>query len=162
VNNAGITRDTLMLRMSLEQFDDVVNTNLRGVWMLTQALLKPLLKSEKGKIINISSVSGILGNAGQTNYSAAKAGVIGLTKALARELGGRNINVNAIAPGFTKTEMTDKVPQEIIDQALSQIPLKRMGDVKDIANAALFLASNQSDYMTGQTLVVDGGMVMPS
>lgn len=162
VNNAGITRDTLMLRMSLEQFDDVVNTNLRGVWMLTQALLKPLLKSEKGKIINISSVSGILGNAGQTNYSAAKAGVIGLTKALARELGGRNINVNAIAPGFTKTEMTDKVPQEIIDQALAQIPLKRMGDVKDIANAALFLASNQSDYMTGQTLVVDGGMVMPS
>jgi len=139
-----------------------VNTNLRGVWMLTQALLKPLLKSEKGKIINISSVSGILGNAGQTNYSAAKAGVIGLTKALARELGGRNINVNAIAPGFTKTEMTDKVPQEIIEQALSQIPLKRMGDVKDIANAALFLASNQSDYMTGQTLVVDGGMVMPS
>jgi 3-oxoacyl-[acyl-carrier protein] reductase len=130
--------------------------------MLTQLLLKPLLKSEKGKIINISSVSGILGNAGQTNYSAAKAGVIGLTKALARELGGRNINVNAIAPGFTKTEMTDKVPQEIIDQALSQIPLKRMGDVKDIANAALFLASNQSDYMTGQTLVVDGGMVMPS
>jgi 3-oxoacyl-[acyl-carrier protein] reductase len=162
VNNAGITRDTLMLRMSLEQFDDVVNTNLRGVWMLTQALLKPLLKSEKGKIINISSVSGILGNAGQTNYSAAKAGVIGLTKALARELGGRNINVNAIAPGFTKTEMTDKVPQEIIDQALAQIPLKRMGDVKDIANAALFLASNQSDYITGQTLVVDGGMVMPS
>jgi 3-oxoacyl-[acyl-carrier protein] reductase len=148
--------------MSLEQFDDVVNTNLRGVWMLTQALLKPLLKSEKGKIINISSVSGILGNAGQTNYSAAKAGVIGLTKALARELGGRNINVNAIAPGFTKTEMTDKVPQEIIDQALAQIPLKRMGDVKDIANAALFLASNQSDYITGQTLVVDGGMVMPS
>ena len=160
--NAGITRDTLMLRMSLEQFDDVVNTNLRGVWMLTQLLLKPLLKSEKGKIINISSVSGILGNAGQTNYSAAKAGVIGLTKALARELGGRNINVNAIAPGFTKTEMTDKVPQEIIDQALAQIPLKRMGDVKDIANAALFLASNQSDYITGQTLVVDGGMVMPS
>ena len=162
VNNAGITRDTLMLRMTLDQFDDVVNTNLRGVWMLTQTLLKPLLKSEKGKIINISSVSGILGNAGQTNYSAAKAGVIGLTKALARELGGRNINVNAIAPGFTKTEMTDKVPQEIIEQALAQIPLKRMGDVKDIANAALFLASNQSDYITGQTLVVDGGMVMPS
>jgi 3-oxoacyl-[acyl-carrier protein] reductase len=130
--------------------------------MLTQVMLKPLLKSEKGKIINISSVSGILGNAGQTNYSAAKAGVIGFTKALARELGGRNINVNAIAPGFTKTEMTDQLPEEILNQAIQQIPLKRIGDVKDIANAALFLASNQSDYMTGQTLVVDGGMVMPS
>jgi 3-oxoacyl-[acyl-carrier protein] reductase len=139
-----------------------MNTNLRGVWMLTQVMLKPLLKSEKGKIINISSVSGILGNAGQTNYSAAKAGVIGFTKALARELGGRNINVNAIAPGFTKTEMTDQLPEEILNQAIQQIPLKRIGDVKDIANAALFLASNQSDYITGQTLVVDGGMVMPS
>jgi 3-oxoacyl-[acyl-carrier protein] reductase len=162
VNNAGITRDTLMLRMTLEQYDDVMDTNLRGVWMLTQAMLKPLLKSPKGKIINISSVSGILGNAGQTNYSAAKAGVIGFTKALARELGGRNINVNAIAPGFTKTEMTDKVPEDVLNQALAQIPLKRIGDVKDIANAALFLASDQSDYITGQTLVVDGGMVMPS
>lgn len=162
VNNAGITRDTLMLRMTINQYDDVMNTNLRGVWMLTQLMLKPLLKSEKGKIINISSVSGILGNAGQTNYSAAKAGVIGFTKALARELGGRDINVNAIAPGFTKTEMTDQLPEEILNQAIQQIPLKRIGDVKDIANAALFLASNQSDYITGQTLVVDGGMVMPS
>ena len=162
VNNAGITRDTLMLRMTLDQFDQVMDTNLRGVWMLTQAMLKPLLKSEKGKIINISSVSGILGNAGQTNYSAAKAGVIGFTKALARELGGRNINVNAIAPGFTKTEMTDQLPEEILNQAIQQIPLKRIGDVKDIAFAALFLASYQSDYITGQTLVVDGGMVMPS
>jgi len=162
VNNAGITKDSLMLRMTLDQFDQVMDTNLRGVWMLTQAMLKPLLKSEKGKIINISSVSGILGNAGQTNYSAAKAGVIGFTKALARELGGRNINVNAIAPGFTKTEMTDQLPEELLNQAIQQIPLKRIGDVKDIAYAALFLASYQSDYITGQTLVVDGGMVMPS
>lgn len=161
VNNAGITKDGLMLRMKLEDFDQVINTNLRGVFMTTQKALKMILKSEHGKIVNITSVSGILGNAGQTNYSASKAGLIGLTKALAREVASRHINVNAVAPGFIVTDMTNKLNESQIEQIQKQIPFSRFGEVTDIANAVLFLSSSLSNYMTGQVIVVDGGMVMP-
>lgn len=161
VNNAGITKDGLMLRMKLDDFDQVINTNLRGVFMTTQKALKMILKSEHGKIVNITSVSGILGNAGQTNYSASKAGLIGLTKALAREVASRHINVNAVAPGFIVTDMTNKLNESQIEQIQKQIPFSRFGEVTDIANAVLFLSSSLSNYMTGQVIVVDGGMVMP-
>jgi 3-oxoacyl-[acyl-carrier protein] reductase len=161
VNNAGVTKDNLMLRMKLSDFDQVIQTNLRGVFLTTQKALKLLLKSEQAKIINITSVSGILGNAGQTNYSASKAGVIGLTKSLARELASRQVNVNAVAPGFISTDMTSKLSQEQLELAKKQIPFNRFGETSDIANAVLFLASNLSNYMTGQVIVVDGGMVMP-
>ena len=161
VNNAGITKDGLMLRMKLEDFDQVMETNLRGVFMTTQKALKMILKSEHGKIVNITSVSGILGNAGQTNYSASKAGLIGLTKALAREVASRHINVNAVAPGFIVTDMTNKLNESQIEQIQKQIPFNRFGEVTDIANAVLFLSSSLSNYMTGQVIVVDGGMVMP-
>lgn len=161
VNNAGITKDGLMLRMKLEDFDQVINTNLRGVFMTTQKALKMILKSEHGKIVNITSVSGILGNAGQTNYSASKAGLIGLTKALAREVASRHINVNAVAPGFIVTDMTNKLNESQLEQIQKQIPFSRFGEVTDIANAVLFLSSSLSNYMTGQVIVVDGGMVMP-
>lgn len=161
VNNAGITKDGLMLRMKLEDFDQVINTNLRGVFMTTQKALKMILKSEHGKIVNITSVSGILGNAGQTNYSASKAGLIGLTKALAREVASRHINVNAVAPGFIVTDMTNKLNESQLEQIQKQIPFSRFGEVEDIANAVLFLSSSLSNYMTGQVIVVDGGMVMP-
>lgn len=161
VNNAGITKDGLMLRMKLEDFDQVINTNLRGVFMTTQKALKMILKSEHGKIVNITSVSGILGNAGQTNYSASKAGLIGLTKALAREVASRHINVNAVAPGFIVTDMTNKLNESQLEQIQKQIPFNRFGEVSDIANAVLFLSSSLSNYMTGQVIVVDGGMVMP-
>jgi 3-oxoacyl-[acyl-carrier protein] reductase len=161
INNAGITKDGLMLRMKLEDFDQVMETNLRGVFMTTQKALKMILKSEHGKIVNITSVSGILGNAGQTNYSASKAGLIGLTKALAREVASRHINVNAVAPGFIVTDMTNKLNESQIEQIQKQIPFNRFGEVTDIANAVLFLSSSLSNYMTGQVIVVDGGMVMP-
>jgi 3-oxoacyl-[acyl-carrier protein] reductase len=161
VNNAGITKDGLMLRMKLDDFDQVLQTNLRGVFLTTQKALKMILKSDQGKIINITSVSGILGNAGQTNYSASKAGVIGLTKSLARELASRQVNVNAVAPGFIVTDMTSKLNEIQIEAVKQQIPFNRFGDVDDIASAVLFLASSLSNYMTGQVLVVDGGMVMP-
>jgi 3-oxoacyl-[acyl-carrier protein] reductase len=161
VNNAGITKDGLMLRMKLDDFDQVMQTNLRGVFITTQKALKLILKSEHGKIINITSVSGILGNAGQTNYSASKAGLIGLTKALAREVASRQINVNAVAPGFIVTDMTNKLNETQLEQIQKQIPFNRFGDVDDIASAVLFLSSSLSNYMTGQVIVVDGGMVMP-
>lgn len=160
VNNAGITRDGLLMRMSEADFDAVVQTNLKGCFNTIRHASRYLIKQRAGKIINISSVSGILGNAGQANYSASKAGVIGLTKAVARELASRGINVNAVAPGFVETEMTAALPQKAQEAILTQIPLNRPGSTKDIADAVLFLASGSSDYITGQVLSVDGGMAM--
>lgn len=160
VNNAGITRDGLLMRMSEADFDAVVQTNLKGCFNTIRHASRYLIKQRAGKIINISSVSGILGNAGQANYSASKAGIIGLTKAVARELASRGINVNAVAPGFVETEMTAALPQKAQEAILTQIPLNRPGSTKDIADAVLFLASGSSDYITGQVLSVDGGMAM--
>ena len=160
VNNAGITDDALILRMTEEQFDRVISTNLKGVWNMCKLSAKTLLKSGYGRIINISSVSGVLGNAGQTNYSASKAGVIGMTKALAREFASRNVTVNAIAPGFIETEMTQKMSKEMMEYWINQIPLKRAGQPQEVAHAVCFLASEQANYITGHTLEVDGGLVM--
>jgi len=160
VNNAGITDDSLILRMQEEQFDRVINTNLKGVWNMCKNAAKPLLKSGYGRIINISSVSGVIGNAGQSNYSAAKAGVIGMTKALAREFSSRGVTVNAIAPGFIETDMTEKLSLEIRDAWKNQIPLKRFGQAQDVADSVVFLASEKAAYITGHTLEVDGGLVM--
>ena len=160
VNNAGITRDGLLMRMSEEDFDAVVATNLKGTFNTIRHLSRYFLKQRAGKIVNISSVSGVLGNAGQANYSASKAGVIGLTKSVARELASRGINVNAVAPGFVTTDMTDAMTDSAKEAVLSQIPLGRPGSTKDIADAVLFLASPNSDYITGQVLSVDGGMAI--
>ncbi|MCC8167778.1 MAG: 3-oxoacyl-[acyl-carrier-protein] reductase [Clostridiales bacterium] len=160
VNNAGITRDGLLMKMSSEDFDAVLSTNLKGCFNTIRHSSRYFLKQRAGKIINISSVSGILGNAGQANYSASKAGVIGLTKSVARELASRGINVNAVAPGFVTTEMSDALADQAKEALLSQIPLGRPGTTKDIAQAVLFLASPASDYITGQVLSVDGGMAM--
>ncbi|MCR6111159.1 3-oxoacyl-[acyl-carrier-protein] reductase [Bacillus sp. A301a_S52] len=161
VNNAGITRDTLIMRMKEEDFDAVINTNLKGVFNCSKAVTRPMMKQRYGRIINISSVVGVLGNAGQANYVASKAGVIGLTKSLARELANRNIRVNTVAPGFIETEMTDELPEETKKALLNQIPLAELGKPEDVARVVVFLASEASAYMTGQTLHVDGGMVMP-
>lgn len=160
VNNAGITRDNLIMRMKEEEFDQVISTNLKGVFNCIKAVTRPMMKQRFGRIINISSVVGVLGNAGQANYVAAKAGVIGLTKASARELASRNITVNAVAPGYIETDMTDKLSQETQQQLLQQIPLSRLGQPDDIARVVRFLASEDAMYMTGQTLHVDGGMYM--
>jgi 3-oxoacyl-[acyl-carrier protein] reductase len=160
INNAGITDDTLLLRMSETQFDRVIQTNLKGVFNTVKHALRPIMKSEAGRIINIASVSGLIGNVGQTNYSAAKAGVIGFTKALAREIAGKNVTVNAVAPGFIKTKMTDKISEDIQNEFLKNIPLKRFGEPEEIANIVCFLASDLASYITGQTITVDGGMVM--
>lgn len=160
VNNAGIVADNLMLRMTEEQFDKVINTNLKGVWNMSKHALKYLLKANQGRIINITSVSGIMGNAGQTNYSAAKAGVIGLTKALAREIASRGVTVNAVAPGFIETNMTASLPSEIIESWKQGIPLKRFGSVEEVAQSVAFLASEKAAYITGHVLTVDGGIVM--
>ncbi len=160
INNAGITRDNLLIRMKSEQWDSVIDTNLKGVFLATKTAAKYFMKQRYGKIINISSVVGLTGNAGQANYASSKAGVIGFTKSVAQELGSRNITVNAIAPGFIETEMTDKLNNKAKDEFLKNIPLKRPGKPEDVANAALFLASSLSDYITGQVLTVDGGMVM--
>ncbi|GIP14513.1 3-oxoacyl-[acyl-carrier-protein] reductase FabG [Paenibacillus montaniterrae] len=160
VNNAGITRDNLIMRMKEEEFDQVIETNLKGVFNGIKAVTRPMMKQRSGKIINISSVVGVLGNPGQANYVAAKAGVIGLTKASARELASRNITVNCVAPGFIQTEMTDKLPDELKDSLSGQIPLAKLGEASDIANAVRFLASDAAAYMTGQTIHVDGGMYM--
>jgi len=160
VNNAGVTRDNLLMRMKEEEWDAVLNTNLKGVFLCTKAVTRPMMKQRKGRIINVASVVGIVGNAGQANYVAAKAGVIGLTKTTAKELAPRGINVNAIAPGFISTDMTEKLPDEAKNSLLAQIPLSRFGEPGDIAKVAVFLASEDSAYMTGQTLCVDGGMVM--
>lgn len=160
VNNAGITDDALLLRMTEEQFDHVIDTNLKGVWNICKHSAKVLLKSGYGRLINISSVSGVMGNAGQSNYSSAKAGVIGMTKALAREFASRGVTVNAIAPGFIETDMTKKLPEEAVKAWSDQIPLKRFGNPLDVAHAVLFLASEEASYITGHTLEVDGGLVM--
>jgi 3-oxoacyl-[acyl-carrier protein] reductase len=160
VNNAGITRDNLIMRMKEDEWDDVINTNLKGVFLCTKAVTRQMMKQKSGRIINISSVVGESGNAGQANYVAAKAGVIGLTKTTAKELAPRGITVNAVAPGFITTDMTDKLTDEIKEGMLKMIPLAKFGEPKDIANAVTFLASDDSRYITGQTIHVNGGMVM--
>lgn len=158
VNNAGITRDNLIMRMSEQDYDDVLNTNLKGAFNTMKHLTRHFLKNKSGKIINISSVSGVMGNAGQANYSASKAGLIGLTKSIARELSSRGICVNAVAPGFIETEMTKAMPESVLEGAKGSIPLGRIGAVEDIANTVLFLASDYANYITGQVVCVDGGM----
>jgi 3-oxoacyl-[acyl-carrier protein] reductase len=160
VNNAGITKDGLLMRMSESDFDLVIDTNLKGVFNVTKAVSRSMMGKRYGKIINITSVVGITGNAGQANYVASKAGVIGLTKAVARELASRNINVNAIAPGFIETEMTDKLPDAVKQKYLDAIPMKRFAGSGEVAKAVLFLASDYASYITGQTICVDGGFVM--
>jgi 3-oxoacyl-[acyl-carrier protein] reductase len=160
INNAGITKDNLLLRMSEKDWDDVMNVNLKSVFNLTKAVIKPMMKARKGSIINMSSVVGVGGNAGQANYAASKAGIIGFTKSVAKELGSRNIRCNAIAPGFIATEMTKDLPEKVIENWIKEIPLKRVGTPEDVANACLFLASDFSDYITGQVLTVDGGMTV--
>jgi 3-oxoacyl-[acyl-carrier protein] reductase len=159
VNNAGITRDTLLMRMSEQQWDEVINANLKSVFNLTKAVTKPMLKQRKGSIINMSSVVGIKGNAGQSNYAASKAGIIGFTKSVALELGSRNIRSNAIAPGFIETEMTAALDEKVVAEWRNSVPLKRGGTAADVANATVFLASDLSDYITGQVLNVCGGML---
>jgi len=159
VNNAGITRDTLLMRMTEEQWDQVMQINLKGIFNLTKAVLRPMMKQRGGSIINMSSVVGISGNAGQSNYSASKAGMIGFTKSIAKEIGSRGIRCNAIAPGFILTEMTNKLPDEVKTEWAEKIPLKRGGTPDDVASAALFLASDMSAYVSGQVLQVCGGML---
>ncbi len=159
INNAGITRDNLMLRMSEKEFDDVINVNLKGTWAMCKGLTKAFLKKRSGSIINIASVVGLIGNAGQANYVASKAGIIGLTKSLAKEFGSRGVRVNAIAPGFIETKMTEDLPEAVRENYLSSIPLARFGEAKDIAFLALFLASDEASYITGQVVSVNGGMV---
>lgn len=160
INNAGITRDTLLMRMSEEQWDEVLETNLKSAFNLTKAALKPFLKQKSGSIINMTSVVGVMGNAGQANYAASKAGMIGFTKSIAKELGSRNIRCNAVAPGFIQTEMTEQLDEAALKAWTEAIPLKRGGTPEDVANLCVFLASDQSTYITGQTIHVDGGMVM--
>lgn len=160
VNNAGITKDTLMMRMSESDWDAVLDTNLKGAYLCAKAALRPMLRAKGGRIINISSVSGQAGSGGQANYSAAKAGLIGFTKALAREVGSRSITVNAVAPGFIDTDMTNILAEEFKKKALEQIPLERFGKPEDVAEAVAFLASESAGYITGQVLAVNGGMVM--
>ncbi|TLS49887.1 3-oxoacyl-[acyl-carrier-protein] reductase [Paenibacillus antri] len=160
VNNAGITRDNLLMRMKEEEFDEVIDTNLKGVFNCIKAVTRPMMKQRSGRIVNISSVVGALGNPGQANYVAAKAGVIGLTKSVARELASRGITVNCVAPGFIETDMTDKLTPELKEAMLKQIPLAALGQPEQIAKVVRFLASDESSYMTGQTLHVDGGMYM--
>lgn len=160
VNNAGVTKDGLLLRMSEEDFDMVVDTNLKGCFFFSKACASIMMKQRSGKIINIASVVGISGNAGQANYAASKAGIIGFTKSLAKELGSRGINVNAVAPGFVETDMTEVLSDKVKESLMNNIPLKRTAKPEDIANAIGFLASEKADYITGQVLTVDGGMCM--
>ncbi|MFA7534420.1 MAG: 3-oxoacyl-[acyl-carrier-protein] reductase [Tissierellaceae bacterium] len=160
VNNAGITKDNLLIRMKEEDWDDVMNVNLKGTFLCTKAISRIMMKKRYGKIINMASVVGIMGNAGQGNYSASKAGVIGFTKSMARELASRGIRVNGIAPGFIQTDMTDVLKEDVKEEMLKAIPLSTFGKPKDIADLVVFLASEKSDYITGQIINVDGGMVM--
>lgn len=159
VNNAGITKDGLLMRMSEEQWDDVMNTNLKSIFNVTKAASKPMMKQRFGVFINMSSIVGVQGNAGQANYAASKAGIIGFTKSIAKELGSRNIRSNAIAPGFIRTEMTDALPQDVVAGWNKMIPLQRMGETEDVANVALFLASDMGSYVNGQVISVCGGML---
>jgi 3-oxoacyl-[acyl-carrier protein] reductase len=160
VNNAGITRDNLLIRMSDAEWDSVLAVNLKGAFNCTRAVTRPMMKKRSGKIVNMASIIGVMGNAGQANYAASKGGLIAFTKTIAKELGSRNINANAIAPGFIKTDMTDKLGEESKGKLLGLIPLGRMGETTDVAKAALFLASEDSAYISGQVIHVDGGMVM--
>lgn len=160
VNNAGITRDGLLMRMKEEDWDAVLDTNLKGVFNCTKATIKYMMKQKAGKIVNITSVVGVMGNAGQANYAAAKAGCIGFTKSVAKEVASRGITVNAVAPGFISTDMTSVLPEKVVEEMAAGIPLKRAGEPDDVAKAVLFLASDDAAYITGQTLHVDGGMVM--
>ncbi len=160
INNAGITRDGLILRMKENDWDAVLNVNLKSCFLCCKAIAKPMIRAQKGKIVNIASVVGLMGNAGQVNYSASKAGMIGLTKTLAREFAGRSINVNAVAPGFIESAMTDKLSDQNKQNFIDRIPMKKLGQPEDIANAVLFLVSPLSDYITGQTITIDGGLVM--
>ena len=159
VNTAGITRDNLLLRMSAEEWDAVLDLNLRGAFLVTKAAMRPMMKQRGGRIVNVSSIAGVMGNAGQANYSAAKAGLIAFTKTVAREMASRNITANAVAPGFVPTDLTSIVPQAVQEAMLAQIPLARFGTPEDVANAIAVLASDDASYVTGQVLVVDGGMV---
>lgn len=161
VNNAGITKDGLLMRMSEEDWESVIDTNLKGVFNMTKAVTRGMMSKRYGKVVNITSISGVMGNPGQANYSASKAGVIGFTKAVAKELASRSININAVAPGFIETEMTDKLTEEVKQNYLNSIPLKRFGSGSEIANVVKFLASDEAGYITGQTLIVDGGILMP-
>ena len=158
VNNAGITRDNLLMRMKEDEWDDIMNTNLKSVYKMSKAVLRGMMKKREGRIISIASVVGAMGNAGQTNYAAAKAGIMGFTKSLAREVGARGITVNCVAPGFIKTDMTDSLPEEQKDALSKQIPMGRLGSVEEIASSVLFLASDAGAYITAQTLHVNGGM----
>lgn len=160
INNAGITRDALIVRMSEQEFDSVIAVNLKGTFNCTKACSKVMMKQRYGKIVSIASIIGIMGNAGQANYAASKAGIIGITKSVAKELASRNVNVNAIAPGFIETDMTAKLPENVKAQMLSLIPLDRFGKASDVAELAMFLASEASSYITGQVIKIDGGMVM--
>jgi 3-oxoacyl-[acyl-carrier protein] reductase len=160
VNNAGITRDNLLLRMKEEEWDLVISINLKGTFNCLKAVTRPMIKARSGKIVNIASIIGIAGNAGQANYAASKAGVIALTKSAAKELASRNVNVNAVAPGFIQTAMTHVLPEAVKEEMKKRIPMAKLGEVKDVAKAVLFLAGPDSDYITGQVIVVDGGMVM--
>jgi 3-oxoacyl-[acyl-carrier protein] reductase len=160
VNNAGVTRDGLSMRMSMDDWDTVLNTNLKGAFNFIQALMRPMIKQRSGRIINISSIAGLIGNAGQANYAASKAGLIGLTKTLARELASRGITVNAVAPGLIETDMTTVLSEEIRQNILKNVPLGKLGEPEDIAGAVAYLASAEAKYITGQVLTVDGGMVM--
>ena len=160
VNNAGVTRDNLIVRMTEAEWDSVLDTNLKGVFNCTKAVARLMMRERKGKIVNMASVMGIVGNAGQANYSASKGGVIALTKTTARELGSRGINVNAVAPGFIQTVMTEEMPEEARASIMDRIPLKRLGTPDDVAEVVLFLCSSASSYITGQVIAVDGGMVM--
>lgn len=160
VNNAGVTRDNLLMRMKEDEWDAVLDTNLKGVFLCTKAVARTMMKQRAGRIINVASIVGVSGNAGQANYVAAKAGVIGLTKTTAKELAARNILVNAVAPGFIATDMTEVLPENIKEEILKQVPLAKLGKPEDVANVVAFLASDAANYMTGQTLHIDGGMVM--
>jgi 3-oxoacyl-[acyl-carrier protein] reductase len=160
VNNAGVTRDGLLMRMKNEDWDTVIDTNLKGAFNTVKAFMRPMMKNDHARIINIASVIGLIGNAGQINYSASKAGLIGFTKAVARELSGRKVTCNAVAPGFITTDMTDELPEKIREEILKKIPLESFGETADIANAVLFLANAEARYITGQVLAVDGGMTM--